>query len=98
MADESVVGSSRGDFTLWGSTLVAVLNEQLPLVRGVLQLVQVECYQVVEEEALHLTAKNVELRAKNVERVPISARRTGTRRNCARPLARSWNKVQVRDQ
>lgn len=89
MADESVVGSSWGDFTLWRSTLVAVLNEQLPFVCGVLKLVQIECYQVIEKETLHLTAKNVELRAKNVECVAISARRTGTGRNRAGPLARS---------
>lgn len=67
---------------------MAVLNEQLPLVRGVLQLVQIESNQVIEKETLHLTAKNVELRAEDVQCVTISARRTGTGRNRAGPLAR----------
>lgn len=67
---------------------MAVLNKQLPLVGGVLQLVQIECDQVIKKETLHLTAKNVELRAENVECVTISARWTGTGRNRAGPLAR----------
>jgi hypothetical protein len=89
VADKGVVGTSRGNITLWRSAFVTVLNKQLPLVSGVLQLVQIECNQVIEKETLHLTAKNVELGAENVECVTIPARRTRTRRNCAGPLARS---------
>lgn len=68
---------------------MAVGNKDFPFVCGVLELIQVECNQIVEEETLNLSTEDVKLGAKNVQCVPIATGRTGTGRDGPRPLARS---------
>lgn len=41
---------------------MTVLDQNLPFICRVLKLVQVECNQIIEEEALHLAAEDVKFR------------------------------------
>lgn len=68
---------------------MSVANEELPLVRRVLKLIEVESHEIVEKVALNLTTKYIEFGPKNVQRVTISSHRSRTRRDGARPLPRS---------
>lgn len=72
VADQSVVGSRRRNLSLGWAAFMAVLNQQLPLISWVLQLIEIKCDQIVEEEPFHLTAKDIELRPKDVEGVAVT--------------------------
>ena len=56
------------------------LNENLPLIVGHLQLIQVESGQVIHEEAFYLTAENVDLRPKDIKGMAITSGRPWTGR------------------
>lgn len=58
-----MVRSCGWNLALRRSSLVAILDQQLPFIAWVLKLVQIKCYQVVEEEALNLASEYEELRA-----------------------------------
>lgn len=68
---------------------MAVSNEELPLVRRVLKLIEVKSNQIVEEVALDLAAKYINPGSNYVQTVAISPGRSRARRDCARPLTGS---------
>lgn len=61
--DNGMIRSRRGNLTCRRSTFVTVRDEHFPLVRRVLELVQVECNQIIEEEAFYLSSEYVEFGA-----------------------------------
>ena len=44
-------------------TLVVIPDEEFPPIGRVLQMIQIKGNQVIEKRALHLSAKNIELRS-----------------------------------
>ena len=69
---------------------MAIWNENLPLVDGVLKLVEVERNQIIKKEALNLSSKYVELGSQDVQRVAVSSGRPWPRGDSTRPLSGSW--------
>lgn len=65
---------------------MAVLNEELPFVRRILELIEVKRNQIVEEVAFNLAPKYVEPGSNYVQRMAISTSGPRARRNGARPL------------
>lgn len=72
--DDCMIRSRRRYLTVRGSAFYRVLNEDFPTIAGLLQSIQIECDQIIEEEALDLTTKDVYLRAEDVQGMTITAR------------------------
>jgi hypothetical protein len=85
--DDRVVRSSRRDQSRRWTAIVAVFNQEFPLVGGMLKRIKIECNEIVKEETLNLTAKDVDLRSQNVQCVSVSSCGEGTGRNGTRPLS-----------
>lgn len=65
-----------------------VLNEYLPSVASLLKRIQVESHKVVEEVALDLTTKDVDLATKDVQSMSISSWWSWSCWQSSRPLFR----------
>ena len=57
---------------MWRTAIDRVLYEYFPLVRRLLQRIQIESDQVVEEVPFHLTTEDVDLAAQDVQCVTVS--------------------------
>lgn len=88
--DYRVVRSGWRYLTWRRTTLVAIWNENLPLVDGVLKLVEVERNQIIKKETLNLSSKYVELGSQDVQRVAVSSGRPWPGGDSTRPLSGSW--------
>ncbi len=64
--DNRVVGSCRWDLTRGRTAFVAIFNEKLPLITGILQLIQVKSDQIIEEIPFNLPSENIKPGAKNI--------------------------------
>jgi hypothetical protein len=60
---------------MWRSAIDRVLYQDLPSICRLLKRIQIESDQIVEEVALNLASKHVDLAAKNIEGVSISTGR-----------------------
>lgn len=63
VANHRVICSRRRYLAVRLGGLARILNQKVPLIRRVLQSIQIECYQVVEEITLNLASENVYPRA-----------------------------------
>ena len=72
VADDSVVRPGSRNFRAESDIIARILYQKLPLVRRVLQGVQVKCYQIVEEIALNLASEDVYPRAQDIQGMPIT--------------------------
>lgn len=70
--DNRVVRSCWRDLAGDRSATVIVHHEHLPAIVGHLQLVQVECREVVHEDAFYLATENVDFGSENIQGVAIT--------------------------
>ena len=70
---------------------MTISNQELPFVIRILELIEVECNQIVEKEAFDLSTEDVYPRAQDVQCMTVTSRRPCARRDSARPLSGSWN-------
>ena len=75
VANHRVIRSGRWYLAVRLGGLARILNQKVPLIRRVLQSIQVECYQVVEEITLNLAPKNVYPGPKDVEGMAVTSGR-----------------------
>lgn len=73
---------------------MAIWNENLPLVDGVLKLVEVKCNQIIKKETLDLSSKYVELGSQDVQRMTVSSGRPWPRGDSTRPLSGSCKSLE----
>ena len=66
VADYGVVCSGRRYLTCRRTTFMTIPDQKFPFVGRVLELVEVKCNQVIEEEALNLPSKYVKSGAQDV--------------------------------
>lgn len=69
--DNGVVCSCWWNFARNRSATVVVQHEHLPAIIGHLQLIQVECREVVHEDAFDLATEDVDFRSEDVQRMAI---------------------------
>lgn len=86
VCDDGMVCSSGGN--LWGCLAV---YENLPPVVWHLQLIKVKGGEIVHEEALDLTTKDVYFGTQDVERMSVTPRRAGASRKSTRPVSRCYS-------
>jgi hypothetical protein len=89
MADHGMISPRRGSHSSDVLFFGAVGHQEFPLIGGILQGIQVERQQVIEEVALDLTTKYVDLGTEYVQSVAISAWRSRSGWSGPRPLSGS---------
>lgn len=78
VADDRMVRPRRWYFGFPLTGIFCILNQEFPLICGVLQRIQVESHQVVEEVSLHLATENVYLGAQDIKRMSVTSGRSGS--------------------
>ena len=73
VADNRMVCPCRRHFGTQGNIVARVLYQKFPLIRGILQGVEIEGYQIVEKVTLHLASENENLRAQDVESMAVAS-------------------------
>jgi hypothetical protein len=56
---------------VWGSAIDRILYQDLPSICRLLERIQIESDQIIEEVALDLASKHVDLAAKNIEGMSV---------------------------
>ena len=62
-----------------------ILYQYFPSIARLLQRIEIECDEIIEEEALDLTAEDVDLGTKDVKCMAVSPRRPSSRGSSPRP-------------
>jgi len=75
------------------TSIDGILNQRLPPIAGLLQGIQIERDKIVEEEALDLTSKDVNLGPNDVQGVAVTTWRTRPCRSSSRPLFSSCQQL-----
>lgn len=63
----------RRHLAVSGRRVARILNQELPLIRRVLQGIQIESYQVIEKVSFDLASEDVDFRTQDIERMAISS-------------------------
>lgn len=84
--DDRVIRASRRGCDMGANLVVCVWQQNFPAACRGLQRVEVECDEVIKEEALDLATEDVDFGAEDVERVSVAAGRAGALGQGARPV------------